>query len=102
MKVPAMNSTLIEGKQLAEFDPIVLDTINHVPARTPHPAEKRLRIGIQNERGEIYRVIKIAGLFYFLDLVGRFRDLGFTDEFAQHAGDKEGFDAILSFPKNPG
>lgn len=94
-----MNSTLIHGKQPAEYDPIVLDMIDHVPPRTPHPAEKRLLIGIQNERGDVYRVIKISGLFYFLDLVEKFRGLGFTDEFAQQAGDREGLDAILSLPK---
>lgn len=94
-----MSSSLIEGKELAKFDPIVLDVLAQIAPRSPHPAEKRLRIGIQNERGEIYRVIKIAGLYYFLDLVQKFRDLGFTDEFAEHAGDKEGFDAILSLPQ---
>lgn len=91
-----MNSTLIEGKAPAQFDPIVLDTIKQVPPRTPHPAEKRLRIGIQNEQGDIYRVIKIDGLYYFLDLIGKFREQGFTDELANYGGEKEGFDAILS------
>jgi hypothetical protein len=99
IKGPAMNSTLIEGREPAEFDAIVVDTLNHVPPRTPHPAEKQLRIGVQNERGQIYRVIKISGLYYFLDLVGKFRELGFIDTFAEHAGDKEGFDAILSSPQ---
>lgn len=73
--------------------------LEQIAPRSPHAAEKQLRIGIQNERGEIYRAIKIAGLYYFLDLVEKFRDLGFTDEFAEHAGDKEGFDAILSLPQ---
>lgn len=86
------------GKQPAQFDALVLDTINHIPPTTHHPAAKRLLIGIQNEQGEVYRVIRITGLYNFLDLIGTFRDLGFTDEFAQHAGDKEGFDAILNFP----
>jgi hypothetical protein len=94
-----MNSTLIEGKEPAKFDPIVLGMLAQIAPRSPHAAEKRLRIGIQNERGEIYRVIKVAGLYYFLDLVEKFRNLGFTDEFAEHAGDKEGFDAILSLPQ---
>ena len=86
------------GKLPAEFDAVVLDAISHVSPKTHHPAEKRLLIGIQNEHGEVYRAITIFGLFNFLDLIGKFRDLGFTDEFAQHAGDKEGIDAILSLP----
>jgi predicted Zn-dependent protease with MMP-like domain len=98
IKGSAVNTTLMPGKQPAEFDAVVLDALNHVAPKTHHPAEKRLLIGIQNEHGEVYRVIKIVGLYDFLDLIGKFRDLGFTDEFAQHAGDKEGFDAILSLP----
>jgi hypothetical protein len=94
-----MNSTLIEGKEPGGFDAVVVDTLSRVPPRTPHPAEKRLLIGIQNERGDIYRVIKIAGLYYFLDLVGKFQELGFASTLAEHAGDKEGFDAILSWPE---
>lgn len=94
-----MNTTLIQGKQLAEFDAIILDVINHIPATTHHPAEKRLRIGIQNEQGDVYRVIKISGLNNFFNLIGKLRDLGFKDEFAEHYGDKQGFDAIISMSK---
>lgn len=94
-----MNTTLIHGKQLAEFDTVVLNTLNLIPPVSHHAAEKRLRIGIQNEQGDIYRVIKISGLKNFLDLIGKFRDLGFDDEFAEHAGDKQGFDAIISARK---
>lgn len=94
----AVNTTLIHDKQLAQFDAVVLDTIKQIPPKPHHPAEKRLLIGIQNEHGEVYRIITIFGLFNFLDLIGKFRELGFTDEFAQHAGEKEGLDAILSRP----
>jgi hypothetical protein len=94
-----VNTTLIHGKQLAEFDAIILDAINDIPATTHHPAEKRLRIGIQNEHGDVYRVIKISGLNNFLNLIGKLRDLGFMDEFAEHYGDKQGFDAIISMSK---
>ena len=97
-KEKAVNTTLIHGKALAEFDPVVLSILNLVPPVTHHPAENRLRIGIQNEQGDVYRVIKISGLKNFLDLIGKFRDLGFADEFAEHYGDKEGFDAIISAP----
>lgn len=93
-----MNTTLIHDKQLAAFDTVVLDTLSHIAPRTHHPAEKRLLIGIQNERGEVYRVITIFGLISFFDLIGKFRALGFTEELAQHAGEKEGYDAILSMP----
>jgi predicted Zn-dependent protease with MMP-like domain len=93
-----VNTTLIHGKQLAAFDTVVLDTLSHIEPRTHHPAEKRLLIGIQNERGEVYRIITIFGLISFFDLIGKFRKLGFTDELAQHAGEKEGYDAVLSMP----
>lgn len=93
-----MNTTLIHDVQPAALDNVVLDTLSHIAPRTHHPAEKRLLIGIQNERGEVYRIVTIFGLISFFDLIGKFRNLGFTDELAQHAGEKEGYDAILSMP----
>jgi hypothetical protein len=95
-KEKAVNTTLIQGKQLAEFDAIVLDTINLIAPISHHPAEKRLRIGIQNEHGDVYRVIKISGLKNFLDVIGKLREHGFTDEFAEHSGDKQGFDPVIT------
>ena len=94
-----MNTTLIEGKQLAQFDARVLNVLDLVPLTERHQAQKKLLIGIQNERGEIYRVIKIFGMNDFLKLINKFRDLGFTDEFAENYGDKEGYDAIISVPR---
>lgn len=93
-----MNTTLIHGKPPAEFDAIVLNMLSLIPQVSHHPAEKRLRVGIQNEHGDVYRVIKISGLNNFSDLIGKFRELGFTDELAEHVGDKEGFDAIICAP----
>lgn len=93
-----MNTTLIQGKQLAEFDEIILGAINQIPPTSHHPAEKKLRIGIQNEHGDVYRVIKISGFNNFLNFIGKLRDLGFIDEFAEYYGDKHGFDAIIRIP----
>jgi hypothetical protein len=97
-----MNTTLIEGKQLAEYDATVLKTINLIPSTPQSVSAQRLLVGIRNEHGDVYRVIKIAGLNNFLDLIGKLRDLGFIDELAEAYGDKQGFDAVISAPTNLG
>jgi hypothetical protein len=96
-----VNTTLIEGKQLAEFDAAVLNTINLMPSAAQTVSAERLLVGIRNEHGDVYRVIKVSGLNNFLDLIGKLRDLGFKDELAEAYGDKEGFDAIVSAPEKP-
>ena len=93
-----MNTTLIEGKELAEFDAIVLNAINLIPSTPKTVSAERLLVGIRNEHGDVYRVIRVSGLNNFFDLIGKLRDLGFIDEFAEAYGDKQGFDAIVSTP----
>ena len=51
-----------------------------------------------NERGDVYRVIKVFGMKEFSDLIEKFHKLGFNDEFAETYGDKEGYDAVISGP----
>jgi hypothetical protein len=93
-----VNTTLIEGKQPAEFDAIVLNTINLIPPTPQTVSAERLLVGIRNEHGDVYRIIRVSGLNNFLELIGKLRDLGFIDEFAEACGDKQGFDAIVSAP----
>jgi len=93
-----MNTTLIEGKSPAEYDATVLNTICLIPNAPHHEAARRLLIGVRNERGDVYRAIKVFGLKEFSDLIERFRKLDFNDEFAETYGDKEGYDAVVSGP----
>lgn len=93
-----MNTTLIEDKSPAEYDATVLNTISLIPNAPRHEASRRLLIGVRNERGDVYRVIKVFGMKEFSDLIEKFRKLGFNDEFAEAYGDKEGYDAVISGP----
>jgi len=93
-----VNTTLIEGKPLAEFDATVLHAMNLIPPTPPAVSAERLLVGIRNEHGDVYRVIRVSGLSNFLSLIGKLHDLGFTDELAESYGDKQGFDAIISAP----
>lgn len=95
-----MNTTLIEDKALADYDAIVLNAMNLIPSTPMSVSAERLLIGIRNEHGDVYRVIRISGLGNFLALIGKLRDLGFTDELAEAHGDKQGFDAIVAGPDN--
>jgi hypothetical protein len=92
-----VNTTVIEGKQVAEYDSVVLDAMNLIQP-TPHVSLERLLVGIKNEQGNVYRVIRVSGLGNFLALIEKLRDLGFTDELAEAYGDKQGFDAIVAGP----
>ena len=93
-----MNTTLIEGKSPAQYDATVLNTISPIPNVPHHEAATRFLIGVRNERGDVYRVIKVFGMKEFSDLIEKFRKLGFNDEFAETYGDKEGYDAVISGP----
>lgn len=93
-----MNTTLIKDKSPAEYDATVLNTISLIPNTPHHEASSRLLIGVRNERGDVYRVIKVLGMKEFSDLIEKFRRLGFNDEFAEAYGDKEGYDAVISGP----
>ena len=93
-----MNTTLIEGKSPAEYDATILNTISLIPNTAHHEAARRLLIGVRNERGDVYRAIRVFGMQEFSDLIEKFRKLGFNDEFAETDGDKEGYDAVVSGP----
>jgi hypothetical protein len=56
-----MNTTLIEGKPPAEYDATVLNTISLIPKAPHHEAARQLLIGVRNERGDVYRAIKVFG-----------------------------------------
>ena len=91
-----MNTKLIEGKSPSQYDATVLNTISLIPNAPHHEAARRLLIGVRNERGDVYRAIKVFGMKKFSDLIENFRKLGFDDEFAETYGDKEGYDAVIS------
>jgi hypothetical protein len=93
-----MNTTLIEGKSRAEYDAMVLEAISLIPNASHHPAAKQLLIGVRNEHGDVYRVIKVWGMQEFSDFIATFRMVGLKDEFAEAYGDKGGYDAVISGP----
>jgi hypothetical protein len=93
-----MNTTLIEGKSRAEYDATVLDAISLIPKAPHHQAAEQFLIGVRNERGDVYRVIKVWGMKEFSDFIETFRVAGLKDEFAEAYGDKEGYDAVISGP----
>ena len=72
-----MNTTLIEGKSPAEYDATVLNTISLIPNAPHHEAVRRLLIGVRNERGDVYRAIKVFGMKEFSDLIEKFRGFGY-------------------------
>jgi hypothetical protein len=54
-----VNTTVIEGNQVAEYDSIVLDAMNHIHPTPQHVSAERLLAGIKNQQGNVYRVIRV-------------------------------------------
>lgn len=89
------------GQVASRIGSIGVERYRSFPARPHHVAMKCLPIGVQNGRGEVYRVIKSFGMKAFSDLIWKFRELGFSEEFAEEHGDMGGFDAVVRGPGKP-
>ena len=53
-------------------------------------------IGVRNSAGVIYRRIDAVGMREFMNVIGCFQDLDFTDELEDSSGMREKCDAIFS------
>lgn len=62
------------------------------------PPGKRMRIGIRNTSGRIYRIVTTDGLTEFLALVDVFRSFRMRDELEREQHPRDGFDAIFAPP----
>jgi hypothetical protein len=91
-------TTLIEGKQPAEFDAILLNTADLISDTPERVWSESLLIGIQNEYGDIYRAIGVTGLANFVHLLEHLRGLGCTQEEPGSYETEHGFDALVRPP----
>ena len=93
-----MITTLIEGKQPAEFDAILLNTADLISDTPERVWSESLLIGIQNEYGDIYRAIGVTGLTNYFHLLEHLHGLGCTHKEPDASETEHGFDALVRPP----
>jgi hypothetical protein len=74
-----METSLVENKSVFAFDNVLANAIGFINA-PPLSGHSLLRLGIENESGEIYRIIGVKDLLTFMHLIKRFEDLQCTVE----------------------
>jgi hypothetical protein len=75
-----MQTVHLKGKQLASFDAELSTQFGLRPSSERSVEKQKLRIGIRNECGELYRVIGTSDISEFLMTIDRLQALGFIDE----------------------
>jgi hypothetical protein len=93
-----VKTALIEGKQPAEFDAILLHIVDLISDTPKSVWSESMLIGIRNEYGDIYRAIGVTGLSHFVHALERLHDLGCTHEIPETGAAEQGFDALVSPP----
>src|SRR5689334_15564719 len=72
-----METSLVEKKSVFALDNVLDITIGFAGA-PPLSGQSMLRLGIENESGEIYRIIGVKDLLAFMHLIKQFGDLQCT------------------------
>lgn len=93
-----MKTTLIESAQPAEFDSVLLKTID-LTTDTPESVwSESMLIGIRNEYGDVYRAIGVTGLANFVHVLERLHELGCACAVPDRDEVDQGFDAHVTPP----
>ncbi|WP_089397355.1 hypothetical protein [Noviherbaspirillum humi] len=69
-----MKTTLLEGKFVPRFDHDLLQQLAAVPVA---PVSEAVKIGVENEYGQIYRIIETADLLANKELLSKLRQSGY-------------------------
>lgn len=92
----AMVSTVLEGKEIAEYDEEITNKFRMRSGSAKAVQNERMQIALRNSDGEIYRAIGVTGMTAFLEVVHHLGDIGLVDELANESGPRHGYDAIFS------
>jgi hypothetical protein len=82
MKTIDMETSLVENREVFALDEVLGTAIGFINA-PPLSGQSLLRLGIENESGEIYRIIGVKDLLTLMHLIKRFSDLRCTVETLQ-------------------
>jgi hypothetical protein len=93
-----VKTTLIESAQPAEFDAVLLRTVDLTSATPESVWSESMLIGIRNEYGDVYRAIGVTGLANFVHVLEKLHGLGCACEVPDSDETKQGFDAHVTPP----
>lgn len=85
----------VEGTEEAEYDLEITDKFEMQAGSARDVRSARMRVGLRNSSGIIYRDVGITGLGEFLSFVQHMQDIGLVDELAASSGARSGYDAIF-------
>lgn len=85
----------VEGTEEAEYDLEITDKFEMQAGSARDVRSARMRVGLRNSSGIIYRDVGITGLGEFLSFVQHMQDIGLVDELAASSGPRSGYDAIF-------
>ena len=85
----------VEGTEEAEYDLEITDKFEMQAGSARDVRSARMRVGLRNSSGVIYRDVGITGLGEFLSFVQHLQDIGLVDELAEASGPRGGHDAIF-------
>lgn len=90
-----MKTVQIEGKQVADFDAVLIAKLKLTSATAKVVKNERMLLGVRNEQKEIYRQIGVTGLDKFIGVIADLIKLGFIDELEDQEDPMDGYDAIF-------
>ena len=85
----------VEGTEEAEYDLEITDKFEMQAGSARDVRSARMRVGLRNSSGVIYRDVGITGLGEFLSFVQHLQDIGLVCELAEASGPRGGYDAIF-------
>ena len=91
-QIESKYSKYLNGKTIPFFDSKISECLR--PLRMDEGGKDML-IGIENEEGEVYRVLKSTGMGAYISVVEALLKLGLRDELAEVVNSKTGLDSLL-------
>lgn len=90
-----MESIYIEGVERCKHDEKINTLVKNI-LRGPEGGGHQMTIAIQNESGEVYRVLTVWGLGHFMRAVQGLLSMRMVDLYAEKFGPKD-YDCLFAF-----
>ena len=86
-----LESRYLEGKAIAGFDNLITDALKEI---SMEGGGKTMNLGIENEDGEVYRVIFATGMGAYVQASETLKSLGLRDELVENPFGINGLDGL--------
>lgn len=75
-----MSTILVSGKRPLRHDESLIAALGSLAQAQRLPAQCPIAFGIENEEGEIYRIVGVGDVRSYVDAIDRLRELGYRVE----------------------